>query len=69
MPHERERLTDDILRFSDKELIQKAKEEVEALCEKTKTWRMSIPVNINDSDIVFIELIMRYEAIMKFRPT
>lgn len=49
------------------ELIEKARAYISAVSEKGhREWRMSIPVNKNDADMVFQEVCRRLEIASKF---
>ena len=49
--------------MSDEELIERANNHLDKLCETYgKSFTMSIPVSVQDTDMIFSELIKRYKA-------
>lgn len=49
--------------LSNVELIEKASEELSKLCKTGgKSFTMRVPVNENDTDMIFSELIRRFKA-------
>ena len=49
--------------MSDEELIERANNHLDKLCKTYgKSFTMSIPVSIQDTDMIFLELIKRYKS-------
>lgn len=49
--------------MSDEELIERANNHLDKLCKTYgKSFTMSIPVNVQDTDMIFSELIKRYKS-------
>ena len=63
---------DELDRMTDKELLQRAWDELSALCGvngRPKRWQMTIPVDYKrDSDIVFGEALRRWEYTLRNVP-
>lgn len=47
--------------LTDEELVQKTEDEISALCQGSKRWQMTVPVDFHrDSDVLFGELTRRF---------
>ena len=52
--------------ISDDEIIKKAKKQLSKLCENAdKNFIMSVPVRLDDTDIIYAEIIRRFENEIK----
>jgi hypothetical protein len=54
--------------ISDKELIEIANAELDKLClSRGESFKMSIPLRIDDTDVIFSEIIKRFEILCSLK--
>lgn len=60
---QKDELDEKMQSISNKDLIEKASEELSKLCKTgAKSFTMRVPVTENDTDMIFSELIRRFKA-------